>query len=117
MDENYDKFMTIADAARKKSCTRQTIYNAIKTDVLKTTQIGGRTFILNDEYFQSMPIKKSLEPSLKRSVALLENRIDEAFVCIKRIEESLQDCLLRLKKVEDMGKKVPETKVRYKGNR
>jgi len=117
MDESYDKFMTIADAARKKSCTRQTIYNAIKTGVLKTIKIGGRTFILNDEYFQSMPIKKSLEPSLKRSVALLENRIDETFVCLKRIEESLQDCLLRLKKVEDMGKKVPETKVRYKGNR
>ena len=87
MGEDLDSLMTMAEAARQKSCTRQTIYRAIQTGLLNIVRVAGRSFVVSDGKFRGMPLKKSSEPALKRSVAELKGQVEELQSSLKQIFE------------------------------
>ncbi|MBI4847653.1 MAG: hypothetical protein HY808_03630 [Nitrospirae bacterium] len=103
MEELLANLITIAEAARQKSCTRQTIYRAMKTGKLNSKSVAGRNLVMCDEAFNVMPGLKSSEPALKRSVMELEKAVAE-------LRSALQEIKERVEKLEKKGEMV--TKVR-----
>ena len=51
--------ITITEAAKQKSCTRQALYNAIKRGDLDAVSVGQYQMIVRDEKFKDFQIKET----------------------------------------------------------
>lgn len=49
----------VAEAARAKGCTRQTVYNAIERGDLNGVRVGGSRLVMLDEKFDAYQVQET----------------------------------------------------------
>jgi len=95
-----DNLLSITEAARRKECARTSIYRAIKDGRLKTSEVGGRQFVVVDEDFRILRLRQ-VEESLGKQVRMLQEQVG-------KLEEALKDVRAKVVALESGGKEKKE---------
>lgn len=71
-----EKYLTVSTAAKKKQCTRATIYDWLAKGIIAEETIGGKRFIVNDDRFQQTSVEAK-GPIKKDDLSKLRNRVEQ----------------------------------------
>jgi excisionase family DNA binding protein len=65
------KYINITEASVRKGCTRSTIYKLIHEGKINIYEIGGRRFVVDDEKFRRLELRKDLRHKVNELEARL----------------------------------------------
>lgn len=87
---NQELYITIGMAAELKKCSRTTIYHLIKRGKIKTQEIAGKKFVIQDESFETVKVNRGIPfAELDERVSQLESIVGQLVEKNKTLEEKV----------------------------